>query len=92
MSDQNDNNEMQSDPVEDVQVEHDSDSSEGLASDEKSMAMFCHLAAFSGWIGIPFGHVLGPLIVWLLKRKESKFIDTHGKASLNFQISQGLGL
>ncbi len=51
------------------------------------MAMLCHLAAFSGFVGIPLGHILGPLIVWLVKREESPFIDAHGKESLNFQIS-----
>jgi len=50
------------------------------------MAMLCHLSAFAGYF-IPFGHILGPLVVWLLKREESAFIDAHGKEALNFQIS-----
>ena len=33
------------------------------------------------------GHIVGPMIVWLLKRTESPEIDAHGKESLNFQIS-----
>ena len=33
------------------------------------------------------GHILGPLIVWLVKRGDSPEIDAHGKESLNFQIS-----
>ena len=33
------------------------------------------------------GHILGPLVVWLLKRGDSPEIDAHGKESLNFQIS-----
>ena len=33
------------------------------------------------------GHLLAPLIVWLLKRDESPEIDAHGKEALNFQIS-----
>jgi uncharacterized Tic20 family protein len=33
------------------------------------------------------GHVLAPLIVWLVKRDESPEIDAHGKEALNFQIS-----
>jgi len=48
--------------------------------------MLCHLSAFAGYF-IPFGHILGPLLVWLLKREESAFIDAHGKEALNFQIS-----
>ena len=58
-----------------------------LRKDVRNVAMLCHLAAFAGFIGIPFGHILGPLLVWLLKREESPFVDAHGKESLNFQIS-----
>ena len=49
--------------------------------------MLCHVAAFAGYIGIPFGNIVGPLLVWLLKREESPFIDAHGKEALNFQLS-----
>jgi uncharacterized Tic20 family protein len=49
--------------------------------------VMCHLAALSGLIGVPFGHILGPLIVWLIKRGDSPSVDRHGKESLNFQIS-----
>jgi uncharacterized Tic20 family protein len=31
--------------------------------------------------------VLGPLIVWLIKRGDHPFIDEQGKEALNFQIS-----
>jgi uncharacterized Tic20 family protein len=49
--------------------------------------MLCHLSALSGLIGIPFGHLLGPLLVWLLKKNEFPYVDEQGKESLNFQIS-----
>ncbi|MBX3731887.1 MAG: DUF4870 domain-containing protein [Verrucomicrobiae bacterium] len=46
----------------------------------------CHLAAFSGYLtGV--GWILGPLIVWLLKRSELPGVDAHGKEALNFQLS-----
>jgi uncharacterized Tic20 family protein len=48
--------------------------------------MLCHLAAFGGNI-IPLGHILGPLIVWQLKRADYPLTDDQGKQSLNFQIS-----
>lgn len=54
-------------------------------------AMLCHLSAFSGWI-IPFGHILGPLIIWLIKRDDHPFINEQGKESLNFQISLSIYL
>ena len=48
--------------------------------------MWCHLSALSGYI-IPLGNVLGPLIVWQMKRHEIPEVDYHGKEALNFQIS-----
>lgn len=49
--------------------------------------MLCHLTALSGLIGVPFGQIVGPLVVWLLKRDEYAFADDQGKESLNFQLS-----
>jgi len=57
-----------------------------VSKDEQNWAMGCHLAALSGFI-IPFGNIVGPLIVWLLKRAEMPQVDEHGKESLNFQIT-----
>jgi uncharacterized Tic20 family protein len=31
-------------------------------------------------------HIIGPLIIWLLKKDESPEIDDQGKESLNFHI------
>jgi len=53
---------------------------------ERRWAMTCHLMALSGFI-IPFGNLLGPLAIWLWKRKESEFIDFHGKTAINFQLT-----
>jgi len=53
---------------------------------ERNWGMGCHLAALSGFI-IPFGHIIGPLVIWLMKKDESEFVDDQGKESLNFQIS-----
>jgi len=47
----------------------------------------CHAAALLGLFFHFLGHILGPLIVWLIKRGDSPEIDAHGKESLNFQIS-----
>jgi len=49
--------------------------------------VLCHAAALSGILFHVFGHVLGPLIVWLLKRGEMPEVDMHGKESMNFQLS-----
>ena len=56
-------------------------------ADERLWGMLCHLAALAGFIGIPFANIIGPLIVWLVKKDTMPFVDDQGKESLNFQIS-----
>ena len=53
--------------------------------------MLAHLAAFAGFL-VPFGTILGPLIVWLVKKNEYPFADDQGKESLNFQITVAIAL
>ena len=62
---------------------------EDKAPDKQSRnwGMFCHLSALSGFVGVPFGNLLGPLIIWLVKKNDFPFVDEQGKESLNFQIS-----
>jgi uncharacterized Tic20 family protein len=55
--------------------------------DERMWAMFCHLAAFSRYVGVPFGGIVGPLVMWLIKKDEYPLVDDQGKQSLNFHIS-----
>ena len=63
-----------------------SDAEGDPAREPRTIAALSHLAAFAG-LAIPFGNVLGPLIVWLARRDDSPFIDDHGKQALNFQLS-----
>ena len=51
-----------------------------------NLAMFCHVLAFAGYV-IPMGHIVGPLVLWLVKRQSDAAVDAHGKEVLNFQIS-----
>jgi uncharacterized Tic20 family protein len=53
----------------------------------RTWCAFCHASALLGVLVHFPGHLLGPLIVWLVKRDESPEIDAHGKEALNFQIS-----
>ncbi|WAC18252.1 DUF4870 domain-containing protein [Luteolibacter sp. SL250] len=51
-----------------------------ITPDERNMAMLCHLLSIlTGFIG--------PLILWLVKKDESPFINHHGREALNFQIT-----
>lgn len=55
-------------------------------SRSRSWSMLCHLSALSGYI-FPLGWVLGPLLVWQIKKDEFPTIVEHGHAAINFQIS-----
>ena len=55
-------------------------------SPTRMWAMLCHLTALAGLL-VPLGNIWGPLIVWVLKRDGSPFVDMQGKESLNFQLS-----
>ncbi|MBL8386555.1 MAG: DUF4870 domain-containing protein [Burkholderiales bacterium] len=60
-----------------------------VAKAELNWAMACHLAALAGFF-VPFGNLLGPLVVWLLKRADMPQVEVHGRESLNFQINVAL--
>ena len=66
------------------------DSTEPLSSaqkQERTWATFCHLSSLAAFIGIPFGNIFGPLIIWLVKKNEMPLVQEEGKSALNFQIS-----
>ncbi len=55
------------------------------SSDAKTMAMLCHLLAiFTYWIG--------PLIIWLVKKDQSPFVNQQGKEALNFELTLMIGV
>lgn len=53
-------------------------------NDEKTMGLLSHiLGAVTTFVG--------PLIIWLIKKDESPFVDDQGKEALNFQITILIG-
>ena len=68
---------MEKEPVEPV--------IEKIPGEERTWAMIAHLAALA-WF-LPFGNVVGPLIVWLIKKNTMPFVADQGKEVLNFNIS-----
>lgn len=56
------------------------------SKEQRTWAMLCHLSALAGFI-IPMGSIIGPLIVWLVKKEEMPLVAEHGLKSLNFQIT-----
>ncbi len=62
------------------------ESNNKMAADERNWGMYCHLAVFAGFL-IPLGNIIGPLVIWLLKKDQYAFVDFNGKEVLNFQIT-----
>ncbi|WPQ60987.1 DUF4870 domain-containing protein [Chitinophaga sancti] len=61
--------------------------------DERTWAIFISLAGIIGMtIGLisPVGNIIAVLVLWLIKREQSTFLDTEGKEALNFQITMSL--
>ena len=56
----------------------------------RTWSMLCHFAALIGLIipiGTLLGMVVGPLLVWQIKKNDLPEIDRHGKAAVNFQLT-----
>lgn len=61
-----------------------------LTAEERNWAMAAHLSALIAVAGLPFGHVIGPLVVYLIKGHQSPFVADHARASLNYQLTISL--
>ncbi len=57
-----------------------------ITSDEKTMGILSHSLGFLGIFPFFFG-IFGPLIIWLIKRNHSVYVNDEAKEALNFQIS-----
>jgi len=81
-------------PVQEVSAEssqtvQDSPPSKEINKDARMWGMICHLAGLCGLIPIVpvIGSIIGPLVVWQIKKDEFGFVDEQGKEAVNFQIS-----
>lgn len=54
--------------------------------DDRKWGAIAHFSALIGLL-LPLGLVLGPLLVWALKKNDSAFIEQQAKAALNFQLT-----
>jgi uncharacterized Tic20 family protein len=62
-------------------------------AEERQWAMFAHLSALvggllTGAVG-GWGCILGPLIIWLVKKDTMPFVADQAKEALNFNITVG---
>lgn len=53
------------------------------SQDERFIAAAIYVTSF-------FSAFIGPLIIWLIKKDSSSFVDHHGREYLNFFISYGV--
>ncbi len=51
------------------------------SQDDKTLGMVMHILCL---VGFP---IIGPLIIWLMKKDQSPYLDAQGRELLNFQIS-----
>lgn len=56
-------------------------------SDERLWATLLHLSGFIGSFVAVVGCVILPLVIWLIKKDASPFLNDQGKEVVNFQIS-----
>lgn len=58
----------------------------GPSRDERNWAIIAHLSALSAvFTGI--GMIVGPLVVWLIKRDDGAYIADQAREALNFNIT-----
>lgn len=63
-----------------------------IAEHERQWAMFAHLSALSALFTGGLGAIIGPLIIWLVKKDTMPFVDDQGKEALNFNITVAIAM
>ena len=61
------------------------------SSEERMWAMIGHLSALTGILTGGIGNIVGPLIVWQIKKDTMPFAAAESKEALNFNITWFLG-
>ncbi len=59
-------------------------------SNARQWITLLHLSALAGFVIVGFGHLLGPILIWLLKKNDVPGMDAAGREVLNYQISWSL--
>jgi len=60
-----------------------------ISPEEKNWGVIAHLSALSGYL-VPFGWIIGPLVVFLIKKELMPFAAGEAKSALNFQITMAI--
>lgn len=64
-------------------------STSASGAEERNWAMAGHLSALVGLV-VPLGNVIGPLVVWQMKKDTMPFAADQAKEALNFNITAAL--
>jgi uncharacterized Tic20 family protein len=73
--------------AEQPEVVQEGPGSKEVNKDARMWAMICHLSALAGLVVPVIGCIIGPLVIWQIKKEEFPFLDEQGKEAVNFQIS-----
>ncbi len=65
---------------------------EGPSAEARQWAMFAHLSALIGLFTGGLGAIVGPLVIWLVKKDTMPFVDDQGKEALNFNITVAIAM
>ena len=63
-----------------------------IPKEERQWAAFAHLAGLFMLIIPPLGGILGPMIIWIMKKDDMPFVREQGREAINFQITMLLAM
>lgn len=64
---------------------------ETVSSNDRNQALYAHISGLLAMTGLPFVHVIGPLVFFLQARNGgSKFALDNAREALNFQITAAI--
>lgn len=82
---------VEKDPQKEVEKTEDKGNVQVDQKQERMWAMFAHLSALANLIvWLPGVNIIGPLVIWLVKKNEMPLVEKEGKEALNFQISMAI--
>lgn len=62
------------------------------SAEEKQWALFAHLSALTGLFTGGIGAIVGPLVIWLIKKDTLPFVADQAKEALNFNITASIAV
>lgn len=62
------------------------------AASERKWASMGHILSLFGIPIVGFGYVIAPLVIFLMKKGQSPFLDEHVKETLNFSIISAIAI